>query len=274
MTTTALALADDGDDRRPAGLTEKMEYAKALSLATLLPKAYQRQPGNLLLAQEYAAALDLPVMTVVQSVYIVDGRPTASAQLIGALVRRAGHRLRVTGTDTAAVAEIVRCDDPEFTFRSEWTLDRARAAGLAGKGTWKAYPAAMLKARAITEVARDACPEALSGVAYTPEELGAPVDRDGAPVAAEPLRPADPGTDWAALVDAASTVDEVRAVWRQAKDAHQLTTDLSDRCAARVAALQAEAHTDAEVDVVDAVEVDPETGEVIPAEVWDGAGDD
>jgi hypothetical protein len=51
-------------------------------------------------------------------------------------------------------------------------MDRAKAANLTGKGNWRTYPAAMLKARAITEVARDACPEALFGVAYTAEELG------------------------------------------------------------------------------------------------------
>jgi len=50
-------------------------------------------------------------------------------------------------------------------------MDRAKAANLVNKGNWKTYPAAMLKARAITEVARDACPEALFGVAYTAEEL-------------------------------------------------------------------------------------------------------
>ena len=39
----------------------------------------------------------------------------------------------------------------------------------------------MLKARAITEVSRDACSEALFGVIYTAEELGAEhVDEDGA----------------------------------------------------------------------------------------------
>lgn len=157
----------------PAGaLSERMKYAQALAAASLLPKSYQRQPANVLLAMEYGHALGLDTITAIQSVHVIEGKPTASAQLIGGLVRRAGHRLRVTGDDKHAVAEIIRSDDPEFVFRSEWTIARAQAAGLAGKGVWKQYPAAMLKARAITEVARDACPEALAGVAYTAEELG------------------------------------------------------------------------------------------------------
>lgn len=153
-------------------LSEQMRYAQALAAAGLLPPAYRRQPANVLLAMEYAKALNIPVMTAIQGVHVIDGKPSASAGLISALVRKAGHRLRVTGDDTRAVCEIVRHDDPDFTFRAEWTLDRAKAAKLLGKGTWQQYPSAMLKARAITECARDACPEALSGVAYTPEELG------------------------------------------------------------------------------------------------------
>lgn len=157
-------------------LAERMNYAQALAASNLLPASYRKQPANVLVAIEYGYALGLAPMVAIQSIHVVDGKPTASAQLIGGLVRRAGHRLRVSGDDRHAVAEIVRSDDPEYGFKSEWTLERAQAAGLLGKGSWKSYPAAMLKARAITEVARDACPEVLAGVAYTPEELGAEVE--------------------------------------------------------------------------------------------------
>lgn len=154
-------------------LVDRLRYAEALAQASLLPQAYRKQPANVLLAMEYGAALGLSPLHAIQGVHIIDGKPTASAQLIAALVRRAGHRLRVEGDDTRAVVEVRRSDDPDYAFRSEWTLDRAKQAGLLGKGTWKQYPAAMLKARAITEAARDACPEALAGIAYTAEELGA-----------------------------------------------------------------------------------------------------
>ena len=52
-------------------------------------------------------------------------------------------------------------------------MSRAKQAGLADKDNWVKYPLAMLTARAITECARDACPEALYGVVYTGEEMGA-----------------------------------------------------------------------------------------------------
>ena len=71
-------------------------------------------------------------------------------------------------------------------FEVTWTLTQnsddnpsAEEAGLLGKDVWKKYPASMLKSRAITQCARDACEEALFGLHYTPEELGAEVDEDG-----------------------------------------------------------------------------------------------
>jgi len=156
-----------------ASVDDRMRYAGALAQSGLLPDAYRNKPANILVALEYGAGLGIPPMTAIQQVHIVQGKPVASSQLIGALVRKAGHRLRVTGDDTRAVCEIVRNDDPDFTFRSEWTIERAQRAKLTGKETWRAYPGNMLRARAITECARDACPEALAGISYTAEELGA-----------------------------------------------------------------------------------------------------
>ena len=197
---------------RPS-LDSRITYAKALAVSDLLPRAYQGKPANVLLAIEYGDALGLAPIAAIQGVHIVDGKPTASAQLIGALVRRAGHRLRVVvnETGTAAKATIIRSDDPDFEFTSVWTMERAQAAGLTGKGTWKQYPAAMLKARAITEVARDACPEALWGVAYTAEELGAD---DHAPTgsmhaSAEFDRPVERSRPSQPLIDDWSTPDQV-----------------------------------------------------------------
>lgn len=221
-----------------ASLPEKMQYAKALAESGMLPGQYRKQPANLLYALEYAESLDLHPMAAITGIHVIEGKPSASSALISALVRRAGHKLRVRGDDTEAVAQIVRADDPDFTFEARWTMARAEQAGLARKAVWKNYPAAMLKARAITEVARDACEEALSGMHYTPEELGANVNADGEVVDAEvqQLRRVEPGEadPWAtpapasgptpeqAIADAAANADDpaaVRDAYRQAKEA-------------------------------------------------------
>lgn len=220
----------------PNVLSAKIAYAERLAQAGLLPAAYRSQPANVLLIVEQAEALGIPVMTALNGVHVIDGKPTISPALMSALVRRAGHKLRVTGDDTHAVAEIIRADDPDFTFRSEWTLERAKKAGLAGRGSWGKYPAAMLKARAISEVCRDACQEVVAGV-YTPEELGADVvvDADGDVVAAVPHAAPQPehepvevvdedvvdavlvddSPDWPDRIATAASLDELRDLYRQ-----------------------------------------------------------
>jgi hypothetical protein len=164
-------------------------------------------------------------MAAMTGVHVIEGKPTASAGLISGLVRKAGHRLRVWGDNKSATCEITRSDDLERPFSVTWTLKKepgdnpsAEVAGLLGKNTWKNYPAAMLKSRAITQCARDACEEVLFGLHYTPEELGAEVDEDGAVVAEvvdEPALSAE--QEWlAAALKAApghATLDACGAAW-------------------------------------------------------------
>lgn len=158
-------------------MRDRVDWAEKIARSNLLPRQYQNNPANVLLALEYGNALGISPVVAMQQIHVIEGKPTASAQLIGGLVRQAGHKLRVEFDDKTmtATAKIIRADDPDYEFVAVWTMDRAKAANLTGKGNWKSYPAAMLKARAITEVARDACPEALFGVAYTAEELNGDV---------------------------------------------------------------------------------------------------
>lgn len=150
---------------------DKLAWAGELAKSGMLPRHMQGNPANLLYACELAESLGLAPIVAITSVHVIEGRPAASAALISALVRKAGHRLRVFGDDAKATAQIWRGDDPDFKFECVWTMERAKLAGLTDKPVWKQYPAAMLQARAITEVARQACQDCLSGVQYTPEEL-------------------------------------------------------------------------------------------------------
>jgi hypothetical protein len=170
--SNAIALREDAADR---SLEASVDYARKLSASDLLPKSYQGKPQNVLLAVEYGRSLGLDPITAINMTHVVQGKPTASAQLVNALVRRAGHRLQVRGDHQTATCRIIRNDDP-FVFEVTWTIDRAKAAGLLSNPTWKSYPQAMLKARAITECARDACPEVLAGISYTAEEIGGAVE--------------------------------------------------------------------------------------------------
>lgn len=164
-------------------LDNKLMWAEKMSYATMLPANYRGNAGNLFFAVEYADALGISRIHALTSIHVIEGKPSASADLMAAMVRGAGHKLRVLGDDTYAEVSLVRRDDPDFEFKVRWTLERAQNAGLLMKGgkrgNWEKYPAAMLKARAISEVVRMGASDVMAGVIYTPEELGATVTEDG-----------------------------------------------------------------------------------------------
>jgi hypothetical protein len=88
----------------------------------------------------------------------------------------------------------------------------------------------MLRARAISECVRQACPEVLHGAIYTPEELGAVIDQDGNPLDVQPqLQRQAPGQD----------------AWEQAAPAPVVQQTPPDVVAAGVADVPAESLTPA-----------------------------
>ncbi len=138
-----------------ASLPQKMEWARTMAASNLLPRQYQQNPGNLLYAVEYAETLGVAPMTAVTGIHVIEGKPSASADLIASLVRRAGHKLRVSGDDTYALAQLIRVDDPDFTYEARWDVakparrtcsvracgspTRARCSGLARSPRWPAW---------------------------------------------------------------------------------------------------------------------------------------
>ena len=190
--------------RRTPSLAEQKEYARSLATAGMLPKQYRDRPGDILLAMAYAESLNLPVAQVFSGIHVIEGRPSMSAELMNALIRRAGHRTRIEQSppgpwvDAWASFTITRTDDPEpytetFTMRDALQaklLTITPEGGLRsrtqrGEPTpWENYPKAMLKARAISAAARAHCADVLAGVSYTPEEV--------APLAEQPWIEPDP----------------------------------------------------------------------------------
>nr|DAQ92425.1 MAG TPA: RecT protein [Caudoviricetes sp.] len=171
----------------PHAIDARVRYAKALAASSIIPDAYRGQPANVLVAIETGAALGIPAPQALGGLAVIKGKPTMTADLMSAVVRRAGHRLRVTEHDGAVTASLVRSDDPEFTYKVTWDRAKAERAGLWGtRGPWVSYPGQMLRSRAVAEVCRQGASDALMGVIYSPEEMGAPVDEEGAVIDSGP----------------------------------------------------------------------------------------
>lgn len=161
-------------------LSDEMRYAETVSRAALLPTAYRGKPADILIATGLGNAIGIAPAQALYEIYVVNGRPSPSANLMAAVVRRAGHKLRIQGDDRQCTATLIRADDPDFPMSATWTIEKAQAAKLTGKDTWKQFPGAMLRARAIAEVVRMGAPEAVMGMEYAREEVEQFNDRPAA----------------------------------------------------------------------------------------------
>lgn len=164
-----------------ANLQERAAYIARIAPSTIIPTAYRGNPANAFVAAETGAALGLEPFQSLASIAVINGRATLSADLMAAVIRRAGHTLRIVENSPESVTAIlIRADDKTFKFEVTWDKDKAMKAGLWGqRGPWSQYPAQMLRARAITEVARQGASEVLMGMIYSPEDFNATITDTG-----------------------------------------------------------------------------------------------
>ena len=164
-----------------ADLTAQMDYARAVSGAAMLPQAYRGKPADIMLAVGLGQSMGLAPAEALYRIDVIQGTPTASAELIASNVRKAGHTLRVRVDEAAGsvTATIIRRDDPDYEHTVVRDMAWAKQMGLDKKDNYRKQPLTMLQWRAVTAVARLAASEALYGVGHTADEV-----RDTVPSAA------------------------------------------------------------------------------------------
>ena len=126
-----------------------------------------------------AQADGIPPIKAVQQYHIIDGKPALKSEAMLARFQAAGGKIRWTER-TAQRVSLWLSHPQAGELEVTWDMERAKAAGLAGKNQWKAYPMQMMSARCISEGVRALCPACLGGF-YTPEE-----ERDMAQDAPQP----------------------------------------------------------------------------------------
>lgn len=162
-------------------LSEQISIAEALAPSDIIPASYQGKPANIVVAMEFGQSMGLSPAESLYRINVIKGKPTMSAELVAAQVRKAGHKLRISKdvARTSVTCTIVRADDPDYPFTVTRDAAWAKQMGLTSKDNYQKQPLTMLTWRAITACAREACPEALFGAAYTPDEMH---DFDSAPI--------------------------------------------------------------------------------------------
>ncbi len=156
----------------PANLHEALEMAGVLCKSSLIPKDFQGNAGNVLVAIQWGMELGLAPMQALQSIAVINGRPSLWGDAVIALCKAhpVCEWVREYEEDGVAVCVTQRRGDPEPVER-RFSMDDAKRAGLLGKaGPWTQYPRRMLQMRARSWCLRDAYPDLLRGMAVAEEQ--------------------------------------------------------------------------------------------------------
>jgi len=116
--------------------------------------------------------LGLSPMQSLRGIYVVNGAPVLSSDLLVAVVRRSGLCASwrvVESTPDACTITTIRQGESESTTKT-WTMLDAKRAQITGKPIWSQYPAQMLRHRCAADLAREVYPDVVLGL-YTPEEM-------------------------------------------------------------------------------------------------------
>lgn len=167
--------------------------AKALCASDLVPKQFQGNMPNTLIAMDMANRLGASPLMVMQNLYIVHGRPAWSSQFLIATVNKSGKfsplRYETRGDDPFGKDYRVRCIalDKETGEPCEgpwigWRMVEAEGWSKKNGSKWQTMPDLMFRYRAAAFWTRLFAPEVSMGI-YTAEEVAdmgdVPAPRNG-----------------------------------------------------------------------------------------------
>ena len=174
----------------PQTLDEAMQFAGMMSKSNIVPKDYQGNPGNVLVAVQWGMELGLQPLQAMQNIAVINGRPSIWGDAMLAIVRGSGllESIKEDISETGAVCTLKRRG--EDAVSREFTVEDAKRAGLLGKqGPWQQHPKRMMQMRARAFALRDVFPDVLRGVNIAEEARDMPVEKDmGAAEVVEPAQ--------------------------------------------------------------------------------------
>lgn len=156
-------------------MQDAMSFGKMVADSEFAPKDFKGKPASCVLAIQAGAEIGLSPMQALQSIAVVNGRPSIFGDAAIAVVKASPVCEYVTeavegdGEQMVATCTAKRRGYPAPTV-VKFTVADAKKAGLWGKsGPWSQYPRRMLQMRARGFALRDAFPDVLRGL-VTAEE--------------------------------------------------------------------------------------------------------
>jgi hypothetical protein len=153
------------------------EQATMLIKSGFLPQAI-KTPEQALAIILTGRELGIGTMAALNTINVIQGKPTVSPQLMLALIERSGQLENIeikTDTDGVTVTMKRKGRTPHV---ERFGAKEANALNLMSKDNYKKQAATMFKWRAIAACARVCFPDIILGL-YTPDEMGAVVNEEG-----------------------------------------------------------------------------------------------
>jgi len=164
------------DRERDFALTQR--EATALANNDIVPKAFQGQVANCLIALNLARRIGADPLMVMQNLHVIHGRPSFSATFLVACINMSGdfsrlqYRIEGEGMERTCVAYATEKATGEVVEGPPVSIQMAKDEGWSTKNgsKWKTMPDLMLRYRAAAFFARTIAPEVAMGL-YTAEEM-------------------------------------------------------------------------------------------------------
>lgn len=184
------------------------ETASMLVATGFLPAAI-KTPEQAMAIILTGRELGIGTMAALNTINVIQGKPTVSPQLMLALIERSGQLqdIQIEPHDGNAVRCTMlrkgRSPHTEIFGDAE-----ATAMQLSGKDNYKKQKQTMFRWRAVAACARVVFPDVITGL-YTPDEMGADVDEDG--ILLPPVKPNVVDIQPPTSEPAAKSEDEIKA---------------------------------------------------------------
>ena len=174
----ALGLPSDNE------LETVWRMAQRLCNTEFVPRGLRGSAEKTMACVLYGREIGIGPMQSLQSIQVIEGKPTQAPELMRSLIRREGHTLDIESEKTFCRIHGKRADTGEEATTS-FDLDDAVQAGLCQikdgkpfarskegkKLPWETYTRDMLLARATGRIGRLLFSDVIMGVSYTPEEM-------------------------------------------------------------------------------------------------------
>lgn len=159
-----------------SSMENAMALAQNLASSSLVPAHFKDKPNDILVAMFWCESLKIPITQGLQSIAVVNGRPSLWGDGALAVVRASGKLEDMAETfdgdernnTLRAICRVKRVGEASEAV-AVFSMDDARKAGLLGRSTYKAYLRRMLQMRARGFALRDKFPDVLMGMAVAEE---------------------------------------------------------------------------------------------------------